>query len=193
MRTEKALSIIAIIGVLFKLMHWPGGGVILVLSLSTLSIIYFPGSFYFFSDKTIKQSNRALSIVSGIFLSLIPIGVLFKIQYYSGSSTILIVGLMTVPVFLALSIYLKSKASEELKTYYNNMILRTTIWSILALFFYLIPSASLLKMQYRNDAELLRLKTLHYEDPYNKEYRKQHDDYIFQLDSLEMERNTNLD
>ena len=53
MKTEKALSIVFIISLIFKLMHWPGAGPLMVLSLLGLGLCYFPFGFYFFSDKNL--------------------------------------------------------------------------------------------------------------------------------------------
>ncbi|MBL0262286.1 MAG: hypothetical protein IPQ05_00135 [Leptospiraceae bacterium] len=184
MRTEKTLTIIFIVGLLLKLLHWPGAGPLLVISLSTIAMLYFPAAFYFFYDKVIKQQNLALSIVSGLFLSLIPLGILFKIMYWPGGQIYLLVGTVTAPIILAIIYFLKSKTGENLKTYYRNMFLRTSILTALTIIFYLTPTSTILKVQYWDDPELARLKTLHYTNPDNEEYKKQHDEYLSKRDTL---------
>jgi len=184
MRTEKALTIVFLIGLSFKLLHWPGAGPLIVISLSTIAMLYFPAAFYFFCDKVIKRQNLALSIVSGLFLSLIPVGILFKIMYWPGGQVYLLIGIVTAPIILAIIFFLKSKTVDDLKTYYRNMFLRTSILTALTIIFYLTSTSTLLKVQYWDDPELARLKTLHYTNPDNEEYKKQHDEYLSKRDSL---------
>lgn len=184
MRTEKGLAIAFLVGLLFKYLHWPGGGLILVISLSTIAMLYCPGAFYFFSDKAIKKQNLALSIISGFFLATIPIGVLFKLQYWPGAQVNLLVGTVAAPIILGVTLFLKSKAADDLKTYYKNMTIRTVILTTLTVLLYMTPTSTLLKMQYWDDPELARLKTLHYTHPENEEYRRQHDEYVMKRDSL---------
>jgi len=186
MKTEKTLSIIFLVGLIFKLLHWPGAGEILVISLSTIVMLYFPAAFYFFCDKVIKRQNLALSIVSGLFLSLIPLGILFKIMYWPGGQLYLLIGTVSAPIILTVIYFLKSKTTENLATYYNNMFSRTIVLTVLTITFYLIPTATLLNIQYWDDQELARLKTLHYTHPDNEEYKKQHDEYLLKRDSIDI-------
>jgi len=139
MKTEKALYIILVIGILFKLLNWSGYSMLILVSLICVSIVYFPGSFYFFCDKTIKKQNLFLSIVSGLFLSLIPVGILFKLLHWTGGEIYLMTGAITSPIILAIVYFLKSKASLELKTYYDNMFLRTIVLSAISILFYILP------------------------------------------------------
>jgi hypothetical protein len=141
MKTEKIAFFVFISGLLLKILHLPGSGIILILSLMTLGIIYFPTSFYFFSDKSIKNQNLALSIISGLFFSLIPIGILFKILKWPGEGKLyLLIGSVTLPILLLVIILLRNKSSENLKVYFRNMIIRTVILTILTVVFYLLPT-----------------------------------------------------
>ncbi len=182
MKTEKILSIVFIAGILFKLMHWPGGAVLLVLSLMTLAILYFPAAFYFFCDKVTKNQNLPLSVISGFFLSIIPIGILFKVQYWPGGQAYMLVGAVTAPVILAVTYFLKSKAPEELSVYYKNMIKRTAILTVLAALFCFTSTSTLIKIQCWDDPEMARLKTQYFTNPENEEYERQYDEYMFKKD-----------
>ena len=191
MKTEKTLIIVFFVGLIFKVLHWSGAEQLLAISLFTLAILYFPVAFYFFCDKTIKRQNLVLSVVSGLFLALVPLGVLFKVMYWSGGQTYLSVSLVTSPIILAIIYFLKLKTSEELKTYYQNMFLRTSILTCLTIIFYLTSTSTLLKIQYWDDSELARLKTLYYTDPTNQKYKKQHDDYLSRRDTSSLGRTNN--
>lgn len=185
MRTEKVIACLVILGLLFKfVLHLPGASVILIISLLSLSGLYFPLAFYFFSDKEIKNQNLALSIISGMFWAVIPIGILFKLMYWPGASIQLLIGVAPAPILLGIVYFLKNKASTELATYYKNMLLRAWVLTILGWVVYLTSTATFINIQYGKDPELARLKTLSYTNPDNEEYAKQLESYEAKKDSI---------
>ena len=184
MKTEKILSSIFLIGLLFKILSWPYGSVLIIISASIISTLYFVVAFYLFCDKNIKNQKLSLSITSGIFLSIIPLGVLFKIMYWPGAQNLLLIGSILASILYAIIYYFNSKANHDLKNYYKNMLTRTGVLTVLATFIYIVPLSALLEIQYREDPELVRIKTLYYSNPENLEYKKQHDEYLAKKDSL---------
>ena len=141
MKTEKIFTLIFLGGLVFRALHWPGGGIISTISLMSIAILYFPAGFYFFCDKMISRQNLALSIISGFFLSYIPMGILFTIMHWPGAQIVLLVGMIAAPVFLVVTYILKNKATEDLTTYFNNMLLRISVLTILSIVFFLIPDS----------------------------------------------------
>ena len=126
---EKTVIGIALVGTLFKLQHWPGASILLVIGLSGLAMLYFPMGFYFLTNK----AEKTIAAVSGLFLSFVPLGIMFKVQHWPGASVMLTVGMVTVPlVYLAL-FFLRKKAQPDSLPFYNSMLLRTT-FLILVLF-----------------------------------------------------------
>ena len=109
---------------------------------------------------------------------------MFKLQYWMGANANLLIALVTIPVLLIIIYFLKQKSNDELKTYYRNMFQRTAVSTALVILFYFVPTSTLLKIQYHDDPELARLKTLHYLNPANEEYKKQHDAYEMKVDSM---------
>ncbi|MBL0683590.1 hypothetical protein [Aquimarina mytili] len=138
MKTEIAFTILFIIGLIFNFFDWPASGIILIISLIPLATIYFFAAFYFFCDKTIKKSNIALSIISGFLLSIVPVGILFKLQNWPGAEVNLLSGIITGVILLPIIWLLKVKASNDLLNYYKSMIIRTTVLTFTAIFFYVI-------------------------------------------------------
>ncbi|MGE0635898.1 MAG: hypothetical protein AB7G44_10135 [Bacteroidia bacterium] len=127
--TEKAVIGIALVGTLFKLQHWPGASILLVVGLSSLAMLYFPLGFYFLTNK----SEKIVATVSGMFLSFVPLGIMFKVQHWPGASAMLTIAMITVPlVYLAL-FFMRKKAQPDSLPFYNSMLLRTT-FLILILF-----------------------------------------------------------
>jgi Na+(H+)/acetate symporter ActP len=165
MKTEIGLTGVFLTGLILKFVQIPGGEFLLIISLGVLAMIYFPAAFYFFCDKKIKQQNLAFTIISGLFLSVIPIGVLFKLQYWQGASLYLLIGIIITPILLFVSYLLLVKSEENLKNYYKNMIVRTSILGFISLLLFSIPTETLLKFQYWNDPEVARLKSQQYSNP----------------------------
>jgi len=185
MRTEKIIFAVILLGLLLKVFNVPISSLVLVLSLSTISMVYFGGAFYFFCDKKLKNSNIALSIIAGIFLSTAQIGILYKLLFWPGGQIMLLIGLIATIVLLIIAIILKIKSSEHLKTYYKNMLIRTSVWTILTLVIYFIPISTLVNYQYKNEPEKARLLNLTISDPANLEYQKQYYEYQLRQDSIE--------
>lgn len=64
------------------------------------------------------------------------------------------------------------------------MTIRLVTLSISTALLYITPTEKLLKIQYREDPELERLKTLYYTNLNNEEYKQMNDKYIIEKDSL---------
>jgi hypothetical protein len=139
MKTEKTFWIIFIVTVILRLLNIPGHGLLTVLTLGVLGILYFPAGFYFFCDKQLKKQNLVLSIVSGFFLSYIPVGILFKLQHYPAQNVMMMIGLISGLSFLIITYFLRKRSDENLKTYYNNMLIRTLILTVLIIIFFVLP------------------------------------------------------
>ena len=95
-----------IIGTLFKTQHWPGAGVLIVLSLFLLGAIYLP---VFISvrirdnRKAGKPVNMAMHIIGMIAGIIFIAGAMFKIQHWPGASVMIVLSTaVTVLVFIPL-------------------------------------------------------------------------------------------
>lgn len=184
MKTEKVMISIFILAFIAKLFNLPGPSIPLILSSGIISILYFPGAFYFFSDKLLKRQNIALSIIGGVVLALIPIGILFKIMFWPGAQVELAFSLILTPILLIITILLSKKNNEELKVYYKNYLTRIIFWLTLCVVFYFVSNSTLIKIQNHNDPELVRLKIQSYENPDNVEYYNALQNHYLQIDSL---------
>ena len=178
MKTEKTLFAFFIIGVIIKFTTIPGSAITLVISLGTLSLLYLPGAFYFFSDKNIKTQNLPLSIIGGLFLSLTPMGILFKLLYWPASFMILTTAIASACILLLVAIILKLNTdASSLQTYYKNIILRTSILTTLSIALYFTPSTTIMGLQYASNPELARLKIQAFKNRDNEAYQKELYDY----------------
>lgn len=184
MKTEKTFWAIFIVAIILRLFNIPGHGLLTVLTLGVLGVLYFPVGFYFFCDKQIKRQNIALSIVSGFFLSYVPIGILFKLQHYPGQKIMMIVGLISGLTFLIVTYFLLRRTSEDLRTYYKNMFLRTLVLAITVTFFAFFPTKVITQIQYRDDPQRVILLNKIEDDPDNMQYREDLREYLNQKDSI---------
>lgn len=178
MKTEKAIAAIFLVGLVFKLMHWPGAGPLLVVSLSTLILLFFFGSFYFFSDRELKRQKLGLSIAAGIILSWSCIGIMFRLMYWPGGKNMLGIPMIGLPVVLAVALYLREKSPGDLQVYYRNMLLRVLLVGLLAVPLYFASNKDLLQIQYPNDPEAVRIKANYFDHPENEAYAKEYHDYM---------------
>ena len=177
MKTEKALSIVFIISLIFKLMHWPGAGVLMVLSLLGLALCYFLLGFYFLSDKNFKTQNIGISIVFGWLLSVCIIGILFKLMFWPGSGMMLLIGSLTAAILLVVSFMLFQNSTPELKNYHKNLLTRTLVLFVVSFVCLVLPNSVLINHYYSNEPELKELYLKQQENPEDETIQKEIEEY----------------
>jgi uncharacterized membrane protein len=77
---------VAIIGALFKILHWPGANILLILGLSWLAIVSFIRSAY-------VQERSTQGYLNGLSNALMIIGVLFKMMHWPHAMMMLYIGI----------------------------------------------------------------------------------------------------
>jgi|GEM_PF-1714724 len=128
MRTaEKILFGIALIGLLFKIQHWPFASVVLILSLSALVILYSQLATRWFGDPTRQDQLIWFSRLSGIGLGIVVLGMLFTIQQWPNGKLFLLIGAMVCAVSAVLSLVLR-KDRPELAAYFRGILWRVSIF-----------------------------------------------------------------
>lgn len=165
MKTEKILSVVFIIALIFKILHWPGGSMLLILSLMGLCFCYFPLGFVFFKTKGMKSEKVGVSIVFGWLLTVSIIGILFKLMYWPGAAFMLIVGTMT-SFFLSIVAYvLLNKSEENFKNYHKNLLIRTVVLGVMSFLLLITPTASIIRVINSDDPILAELFIKQIENP----------------------------
>ncbi|MBI1837041.1 MAG: hypothetical protein HYR91_07220 [Flavobacteriia bacterium] len=116
-----AFVIIFITGTtLFKVMHWPGGGIMLMLSMLISCCVFFP---LFFIHRIIQEKTGLNIIINilGLFIAeILFVGILFKIQHWPGASLLLIVGSVLL-IFPTLVLYViqQIKKRNQINEYWK--------------------------------------------------------------------------
>jgi hypothetical protein len=177
---ERILAIVVVIAIAMKVLLIAGGGVLLVISLSTLSLFYyFLGFAYFneisFSDifkKEAYKGIRAIRIIGSIglgwSLSALLMGVLFRFQSYPGGRVMIFQGIFFLLICLIVAAVRNSKAESGR---YTKIFNRIAIVGIFGLIISLIPSIKFIEVFHRDQPAYVEALRKFNEDPTNKEYQ----------------------
>lgn len=97
-------------GSLFKIFHWPGAGIILVLGFFVLCFFFLPTSIYILYKET-KSKKNVITYLSGFLAaSIYSAGVLFKVMHFPFGGELLFTG-----IIIALFIFLPALFVVKLK------------------------------------------------------------------------------
>lgn len=100
------------IGILFKFMHWPGAGILLVLGIVLFSLLFLP---LLFTIKAKEKQNLKDKIIlgAGSFIAiLISMAIMFKIMHWPGANMMGVVSLLTM-VLLYIPLYFFSGIKNQ--------------------------------------------------------------------------------
>jgi hypothetical protein len=119
-------SFIVMIGVLFKIMHWPGASIAMTIGVGLFAAIY---SISLFIDKQ-KFAKTASQKSSNVFVLLamitISVGFLFKVMHWPGAGVIIYISnfalLILIPVVL-IKAAKEADAVKRLNSYNEGIIL----------------------------------------------------------------------
>ena len=146
--TELILVLLAFTTAILHLLHIPYSGYALALSLLALSFFYYALGFAFFNEieykaifrkknyQKIKTHHILFAIANGWILSIILIGVMFKLENLPYAGYILSVGFIVTTVFILLSIILYIKTKSKI---YSKIISRQLTTLIIAAGVYFLP------------------------------------------------------
>lgn len=177
-KTEIIIGTLSIIALGLNLLLIPGGGVLTVLTLSTLSTIYFYFSFALFNDIRFreifkKDSYENISrwriigaIGTGFALSATTAGLMFKFQSWPGADFNLGAGLVGLLIVTIIGLI---KYSRNKSNYYTRIFKRAAIFGGLGLILMLTPKTSWIELKYRNHPEYIDALKKAMADPDNKE------------------------
>lgn len=86
-------SILTLIGAFFKMMHWPGASIVLMLGFFLVTFIFLPFYFVLSYKEQTEKPKLVFPIVGYLTLTFILIGSVFKIMHWPGASVILTISL----------------------------------------------------------------------------------------------------
>lgn len=183
-KLEKILWGLFIVGLLFKIMHWPGAGIVTVFSLALVAMLYFYLGFALFNEVKLRNAfkkssytnlpklNLIFAIAFGISLSIITIGFLFKFMLWPGANFNLMIGLIALVICLVAYLLLnkQNKVSFAKKSF-----TRVIAVGIIGVSFFFIKTNSIIDFYYQERPEYAEALKNMIKDPDNIEYRKEFD------------------
>lgn len=137
-RIEKILGLIFILAIILRIAQIPFSEMLLIISATSIGVMYFAFSFYFFKSKKIKEQNVVFSILSGVIFSLSIAGVVFKMQSWPLADTIIKLSVIGIILVFILAIVFNAR-HKSLKKYNQFIVLRSTILGTLVLIVLLMP------------------------------------------------------
>lgn len=99
-----ASAIAFIIGSFFKIMHWPGAGLLLILAILSFSLVFLPLLFVLKTRETRTAQERILLTITIVLGILYSIGILFTIHHWPGNR-ILWLSTLALSFFVLLPVY----------------------------------------------------------------------------------------
>jgi hypothetical protein len=105
-----SLSLIAL-GTVFKIFHWPGSAISLLLGFFILCFVFFPSALYL----NYSASKKSIGVNLSAFLggTILMIGILFKVMHWPGTAMLLQVG-WTILLGIFIPLLLFSKLKENI-------------------------------------------------------------------------------
>ncbi len=129
-------STLFIIGVIFKIQHWPGSGITLTIGVLSGVFLLLPAVIYDRlkdSERTVPKWIYYATLILGIAYGL---GFLFKLMHWPGASTLLSVGMLFLFGFVAIIyIYHRYKGLEYVSS--------EAIFIFVAIIMFVVPSSLL--------------------------------------------------
>ena len=112
------ITFFLLLGVIFKAMHWPGAGVLIVLFSSLLSLYVFLVAGANISKYKGRSFLQACNGIGGFGASILSVGLLFKIMHWPGSGSMTLLGLLfsSLVVLLFMVLYLAKKEPIHLSS-----------------------------------------------------------------------------
>lgn len=182
---EKILAIAAFTGLLLMFSLISGGTELFMLSLLSLSGIYFALGFLLFNqirlrDVTKKETFANLTtiqivfgVITGIVLSIICVGALFKFLKLPGSNEMLMLGVFFSILILIGVLVMRRKLAAA------PILIRTIILGAAGAVLFFTSELTLVKLQYRNHPRYIDAYSRYKEEPGHEALR----------DTLELEYN----
>lgn len=177
-KAEIIIATLSIISLGLNLLFIPGGDVLFVLTLSSLSVLYMYLSFALFNNIRLrlvfkKDSYKGISsmriigaVATGFALSATIIGLQFKFQLWPGASFILVTGLVGLLIATIVGLIKYSKNKSE---YYIGIFKRVVVFGVIGLILMLTPKTTWIEIKYRNHPEFVNTLKKAMVEPGNKE------------------------
>jgi hypothetical protein len=110
---------LTVLGGIFKIMHWPGAGWLMILGYASLCFLFFPLAL---RSSFIGDGKKRIGLYIAAFIALFAdfLGALFKIMHWPGAGWMMVFGI-TFPVIVFLPVYIYFHVRDKEKSLVNFM------------------------------------------------------------------------
>lgn len=180
-KTEVALVVLFLLGILLSMVPVSGGLLLIILSGSLLSILYFAFSFWIFNNIRVRDifkktaysevtaAKTILSIFAGLNISVAVVGIQFRLMLWKGSHAVLVAGLANIVIMLIILVLM---ALLNKRISYRPYFIRVSLLGILNLVLLTTSGINLIEIRYRKHPAYVELYREHLADPANAELRQ---------------------
>ncbi|WP_405206968.1 GldL-related protein [Aquimarina sp. LLG6339-5] len=175
------LPITISIGFLIYLLDYPFGSTITIISLLGFSCLYFYFGFAIFNEVPFrkvfkKESYHGISIwriigaiLTGVSISILLIGLLFKMFRWPFGKEMLIIGVNLLNVIFIIGFI---KIIKEKRPFYQRLLPRVIVFLLLGYLFLSLPSYAFLSLKYSDHPGYIEAVKQLDKDPENLELQK---------------------
>lgn len=177
-KLEIILGSIALIAMVLKFFMIPGSAFLGITSLSILAVLYFCLGLVLFNGIRLRNLFKkdpfegisgiriAGAILSGFYLSIVCVGILFTFESWPGANLMMIQGLtcLTMALVVVLIRYYKNKSEFSLR-----IIKRIAIIGGFAFLMVITPETAFVRLKFRNHPQYIEAFEAYARDPNNPE------------------------
>ena len=179
--TEKILGLTFLAGLIMKFAFIQGAGLVITVSILSIAIMYYFLGFALFNQIPLraifkkdsykgKSTYRIIGAVgAGIGISMICNGILFKLQDWPFALSSLGWGLVLTSIILVIAIV---KFFKTRSNYYILIFKRIAVIGILGLILYFTPAMSIVKFQFRNHPDYIKVYEQYANNPKDEMLRQ---------------------
>ena len=193
---EKILAIAIVISLILKFSLIPGGDILTLWTTLILACIYYPFGFLFFNEirlrhifkkaayKNVTVKKIIFGVLTGLGLSIICVGTIFKFLLLTGGDQMLLLGLIitSIVLIISLTLFLKNKDTNS-----KFILMRSSIMGGVGVILILTTELSIVKLQYRNHPDYINSYAKYLSDPKNEELRKKREMEYYRITLTEEE------
>lgn len=113
-------AIIVFLGTLFKVNHWPGAAILLVVGITILVFVFMPLALVSSYKAEGSKGKRLLYIVTWLTAFIVFAAMLFKIQHWAGAGLLLLVSI-PFPFVVFLPVFLMTRPGKTNENIYSTV------------------------------------------------------------------------
>lgn len=186
-KSEILLGVLALIGsISIFSIRFPGSLLMALSCWTLLSCLYFYLGAALFNNigfrsmfkkdsyKNISSNRIAGAAASGATISILIIGIMFKVMNWPGSMIMLYAGLIAILPIIVFSLIKLLNNSIKKDNFYKGILYRTAIYLVISLIMIVIPYKKWLEWRYPDNPEFVEISIKYHENPENKEIEKEY-------------------